>query len=523
MLSTEHTPEPRDHTPESSMEHTPETSMESMESMEPMEPMEPSSKTLCIVKEQNSMVFKDGLGLSRNQTRSIKDILLQKDEFRSLMFLDIKPLLNDNYYLKISKRSSVALIKQYELVFEFLSQNVGKAIAKEWIKTICPRKQALYPYRYNEIPDWWPKSVPHVEPDHLDKSGRIQLLIGIIRHESVDLTKLKGALNNLDFSCKNKKNSKVLEYKYAFNIIYELFYMSLYERLFMNYGNTANLDLINDLTPSEMAILRDGLHVYIKVSRIKKDDCIRFVKENQVNSTCFPVTLSPEEEPSIKPLEVKEPEKDKDEQPEQDEAYLIKLEQEDGDFLGDGLSWHSEEEPEEEEPEEESRGRKDKHTNNGAIAKPKGRHSNSLASKLALVRGRVLFEDDLEDTLFEDIDGTTGLGAFQFNSGTLNINGGSVSIKYSKPIASSSPLDVTKSQSTPPQITRTHSVPTLDPMDVSSTSSSSSSSNSTGFSTPVPTYEYTETWLKSPVSLTNSPGVMLVTSPMYEYDHIYEY
>ena len=64
-----------------------------------------------------------------------------------------------------------------------LQQLVVKAIAKAWIKGICPKKQAKFPYRSNrksdttpgptEVPLWWPpiETCPFVEPDHIDRHG----------------------------------------------------------------------------------------------------------------------------------------------------------------------------------------------------------------------------------------------------------------------------------------------------------------------------------------------------------------
>lgn len=74
--------------------------------------------------------------------------------------------------------------------FMQIQQSAGKVIAKAWIKAICPKKQANYPYvdsnprhgqksrrpRHNgppRIPNFWPNLslCRHKEPDHLDKHG----------------------------------------------------------------------------------------------------------------------------------------------------------------------------------------------------------------------------------------------------------------------------------------------------------------------------------------------------------------
>jgi len=66
-----------------------------------------------------------------------------------------------------------------------MQQLAVKRIAKAWIKGICPRKQAVFPYhkkkRENEgihepanKPGWWPdeKLCSFVEPDHIKRNGK---------------------------------------------------------------------------------------------------------------------------------------------------------------------------------------------------------------------------------------------------------------------------------------------------------------------------------------------------------------
>lgn len=63
-------------------------------------------------------------------------------------------------------------------IMHFLQQGPLRIMAKAWIKGICPRKQAKYPYtnknvdeKDREIPPWWPHEdfCPFREPDHVDK------------------------------------------------------------------------------------------------------------------------------------------------------------------------------------------------------------------------------------------------------------------------------------------------------------------------------------------------------------------
>ena len=68
-----------------------------------------------------------------------------------------------------------------------LQQQALKRIAKAWIKGICPKKQARFPYqnrqRLNdtglspETPEWWPQEgCRFTEPDHIDKNGKFKPL-----------------------------------------------------------------------------------------------------------------------------------------------------------------------------------------------------------------------------------------------------------------------------------------------------------------------------------------------------------
>lgn len=65
--------------------------------------------------------------------------------------------------------------------FTAIQQVNCRVIAKEWIKTIHPKKQSTHPYNGKDPrtgvkgdpdatrPHWWPKDVQHREPDHINK------------------------------------------------------------------------------------------------------------------------------------------------------------------------------------------------------------------------------------------------------------------------------------------------------------------------------------------------------------------
>jgi Protein of unknown function (DUF2841) len=96
-------------------------------------------------------------------------------------------------------------IKKYYLArFQLMQQLHCKAIAKDWIKAIEPKKQAKYPYNggkaaresgedgahdqsYSERhkPPWWPpEGCPHREPDHIKKDGQSHSFSLLIRQKA---------------------------------------------------------------------------------------------------------------------------------------------------------------------------------------------------------------------------------------------------------------------------------------------------------------------------------------------------
>jgi len=71
--------------------------------------------------------------------------------------------------------------------FQTMQQLAVKRIAKAWIKGICPKKQAFFPYHKKKreregaeylppgcIPGWWPdtKVCRFIEPDHIKRDGK---------------------------------------------------------------------------------------------------------------------------------------------------------------------------------------------------------------------------------------------------------------------------------------------------------------------------------------------------------------
>lgn len=75
-----------------------------------------------------------------------------------------------------------------------MQQLADKKIAKAWIKGICPKKQAKFPYQNNKheketgekpaVPAWWPNTETvcrFVEPDHIRREERMGLCLHLLR------------------------------------------------------------------------------------------------------------------------------------------------------------------------------------------------------------------------------------------------------------------------------------------------------------------------------------------------------
>lgn len=101
------------------------------------------------------------------------------------------PRLEHNRGISFYVREEDKVISFLYTRFMQIQQLAGKLIAKAWIRAICPKKQANYPYvdsnprpdqprrktRHDgppRIPSFWPDTdrCRHKEPDHTDKYGR---------------------------------------------------------------------------------------------------------------------------------------------------------------------------------------------------------------------------------------------------------------------------------------------------------------------------------------------------------------
>lgn len=107
------------------------------------------------------------------------------DEWTAPNTEDHKPVVKKKAPMTSFRIDSKADVTAYlEGRLKRLQQLAGKKIAKAWIKGICPKKQARFPYQNNKraaetgepprIPGWWPQEdgvCRFIEPDHIRREG----------------------------------------------------------------------------------------------------------------------------------------------------------------------------------------------------------------------------------------------------------------------------------------------------------------------------------------------------------------
>jgi hypothetical protein len=102
--------------------------------------------------------------------------------------------------MDLNLKDQGAVKAHMEECFKLLQQMPCKSVAKAWIRIIEPKKQTRYPYKMEERskPHWWPENVRHVEPDHLLKKERVNLLVHILLNSEVMIRDLRDSLIKLD-------------------------------------------------------------------------------------------------------------------------------------------------------------------------------------------------------------------------------------------------------------------------------------------------------------------------------------
>lgn len=236
----------------------------------------------------------------KEKINHLRSIIVDGNERYEDNICEIKPVLKECYLLEISKRSTLQLFDQYYDLMSSLSQAVCKTIAKEWIKVAEPKKQALYPYKFYNTskPPWWPARVNHIEPDHLDKDSRINVLINILRNPSFDIQALK-------------LRTSVLEFKYpiTLRILNEIYYLAVYDRLFFGKGreNEVQAGILSKLAYEEREKLNSD-KIGIVVSDIRSASAgirhrglimVRQIRESWLNNDTYLLNTLPSTDRSI--------------------------------------------------------------------------------------------------------------------------------------------------------------------------------------------------------------------------------
>ncbi|KAK6461263.1 hypothetical protein DFJ63DRAFT_221631 [Scheffersomyces coipomensis] len=188
----------------------------------------------------------------------------QKDRVYSVLsephtnIATIKPALTITKDLIISRKLTKDLFSHYNNLFHCVSQSVCKEVAKQWIKIAEPNKQANFPYKnFNRSkPDWWPHNVDHIEPDHLDKNGRVEVLISILRNPHFSLQEMQRRTASIKF-----------KREYTQSVLDEVYYVAVYDRLF--YNRFRNLDpLFREIEESNKVALGKD-YIILPVSKLE--------------------------------------------------------------------------------------------------------------------------------------------------------------------------------------------------------------------------------------------------------------
>ncbi|KAG5363572.1 hypothetical protein CJU89_2750 [Yarrowia sp. B02] len=127
-----------------------------------------------------------------------------------------------------------------------LQQETCKNIARTWIKHIEPKKQSKYPYKQGSLtaPPWWPETVTHREPDHLQKHERVELLSYFLLHSDFALETLMEASSENKDAVPGPKRMFV-EQAYDVAHIWRLLHRTHYANEAVNAAQFAQHDVID--------------------------------------------------------------------------------------------------------------------------------------------------------------------------------------------------------------------------------------------------------------------------------------
>ncbi|GAA5826251.1 hypothetical protein JCM3770_000629 [Rhodotorula araucariae] len=141
-----------------------------------------------------------------------------------------------------------------------LCYKVDKLVCKRWIKAVEPHKQTRYPYQKGDDhkPGWWPREIRHKEPDHLNKSERVALLLHILRSGPVSVDELELATAAVSVHISTDKMA----------ILHEIYHVAREEKVLIDQSAGASLHMIFHLpsSPSVLAVAADGTYAELSVA-----------------------------------------------------------------------------------------------------------------------------------------------------------------------------------------------------------------------------------------------------------------
>ncbi|ODQ78282.1 hypothetical protein BABINDRAFT_89485 [Babjeviella inositovora NRRL Y-12698] len=159
-------------------------------------------------------------------------VLGEEPDIAPSVGLVLKPAyLDPGFQMVLDLSNNHQVNRHYTTCFTEIQQHQCKEIAKCWIRAIEPKKQTNFPYNggNRRKPGWWPSKIDHIEPDHMNKHNRIQLLVSLIRNPTFSQQSLVNATSDSVI----EKFSK----PFAASILGEIQYVARSERVFLQTGN----------------------------------------------------------------------------------------------------------------------------------------------------------------------------------------------------------------------------------------------------------------------------------------------
>lgn len=105
----------------------------------------------------------------------------------------------DNPTFILNSKDTHLIETQIRSCLRELQQLPCKAISKALIRLIEPKKQSKHPYKRGESsrPPWWPMTIRHVEPDHLNMKERLTLMVELVLRSCPSVSAMSEVVNRV--------------------------------------------------------------------------------------------------------------------------------------------------------------------------------------------------------------------------------------------------------------------------------------------------------------------------------------